>query len=162
MAPLANRGWLRVKRCARTFFLELTPPPRAHVRLVFTRIMLHTQHQEGRHRLRGAALDWPHLLVSMTGTAEQALLLRHASLGTAKRMRRRQITDPVRLCDGEHHTLAEIDWKRGKQARKDGTTRVKPDTILGWHRTRMAQTCARSPPCQAPGRPPSVPSWTRC
>ena len=54
---------------------------------------------------------------------------------TEHRILRNQSTSRVRLTDGERKTLAEIGQKLGKQALEDVATIVKPDTILGWHRT---------------------------
>ena len=58
---------------------------------------------------------------------------------TENRILRNQITGRVRLTDGERKTLAEIGQKLGKQALKEVAMIVKPDTILGWHRTLIAQ-----------------------
>ena len=72
---------------------------------------------------------------------------------TENRILRHQIPGRVRLSDGERKTLAEIGQKVGKQALQEVATIVKPDTILGWHRTRVAQKCDGSPQRKAPGRP---------
>jgi putative transposase len=40
----------------------------------------------------------------------------------------------VRLSDGQRKTLADLGKKLGKQALAEGTTIVKPETILAWHR----------------------------
>src|SRR5207302_5683307 len=58
-----------------------------------------------------------------------------------------------RLSDGERKALAEIGQKLGKQALKEVATIVKPDTILGWHRTLVAQKFDGSQQRKAPGRP---------
>jgi hypothetical protein len=55
---------------------EVTSLPLSVLRLVFRSILTHTQRQEGRQRLRGEAMDWKHLLASITGTVDQELLLR--------------------------------------------------------------------------------------
>jgi len=98
-------------------------------------------------------MDWKHLLAYITGTVDQALLLRNEYLVTENRMLRHQITGRVRLRDGERQTLAAIGQKLGKQALKEVATIVKPDTILGWHRKLVAQKCDGSQQRQAPGRP---------
>jgi putative transposase len=57
------------------------------------------------------------------------------------------------LRDGERKTLADIGRKLGKQALQEVATIVKPDTILGWHRTLVAQKCDGPTQRKAPGRP---------
>ena len=98
-------------------------------------------------------MDWKTLLAYITGSVDQALLLRNEYLVTENRMLRNQITGRVRLTDGERQTLAAIGQKLGKQALKEVATIVKPDTILGWHRKLVAQKCDSSQQRQAPGRP---------
>src|SRR3977135_3548015 len=67
-------------------------------------------------------------------------------------MLRNQIKGRVRLTDGERKTLAAIGQQLGKQALKEVTTIVKPDTILGWHRKLVAQKCDGSAHRRTPGR----------
>jgi homeodomain-containing protein len=98
-------------------------------------------------------MDWKHLLASITGTVDQELLLRNEYLVIENRMLRHQITGRVRLTDAERKTLAEIGHKLGKQALAEVATIVKPETILGWHRTLVAQKCDGSQQRQSPGRP---------
>ena len=43
------------------------------------------------------------------------------------------------MSDGERKTLAEIGHKLGKQALEEVAKIVQLDTILGWHRTLVAQ-----------------------
>jgi hypothetical protein len=98
-------------------------------------------------------MAWKHLLAAITGTVAQELRRRQAYLVTEHRILRTQSTGRIRLTNGERTTLAEMGQKLGKQARKDGATIVKPDTIVGWHRQLVAQKCDGSPPRPAPGRP---------
>jgi len=98
-------------------------------------------------------MDWKHLLASITGTVDQALLLRNAYLVTENRLLRNQITGRVRLTDSERKTLADIGQKLGKKALEEVATIVKPDTILGWHRKLVAQKFDGSTQRKAPGRP---------
>ena len=98
-------------------------------------------------------MDWKHLLASITGTVDQALLRRTEYLVTENRLLRQQITGRMRLTDGERQTLADIGHKLGKQALKEVATIVTPDTILAWHRTLVAQKFDGSQQRQAPGRP---------
>src|SRR5215831_6143593 len=93
------------------------------------------------------------LLACITGTVDQALLLRNEYLVTENRMLRNQIKGRIRLSDSERKTLAEIGQKLGKQALAAVATIVKPDTILGWHRRLVAQKCDGSTQRKAPGRP---------
>lgn len=113
----------------------------------------HTQRDSGRHRLRGEAMDWTHLLAYITGIVDQALLLRNEYLMTENRMLRNQITGRVRLTDGERTTLAAIGQKLGKQALKEVATIVTPETMLGWHGKLVAQQFDGSKQRRAPGRP---------
>jgi putative transposase len=98
-------------------------------------------------------MDWQQLLAYITGTVDQELLLRHAYLVTENRILRNQIKGRIRLSDGERTTLAEMGQKLGKQALAEVAKIVKPDTILAWHRTRVAQKCDGSQQRKAPGRP---------
>ena len=98
-------------------------------------------------------MDWKHLLAYITGTVDQALLLRNEYLVTENRMLRNQIKGRIRLSDSERKTLAEIGQKLGKQALAEVATIVKPDTILGWHRRLVAQKFDGSTQRKAPGRP---------
>ena len=98
-------------------------------------------------------MDWQPLLASITGTVDQALLLRNEYLVTENRLLRNQITGRVRLSDGERKTLAAIGQKLGKQALQEVATIVTPDTILGWHRRLVAQKFDGSQQRKAAGRP---------
>ena len=98
-------------------------------------------------------MDWKHLLAYITGTVDQALLLRNAYLVTENRILRSQITGRVRLTDGERKTLADIGQKLGKQALAEVAKIVTPDTILAWHRKLIAQKFDGSTQRQSPGRP---------
>jgi putative transposase len=102
-------------------------------------------------------MDWKHLLAYITGTVDQALLLRNEYLVTENRILRNQLKGRVHLSDGERKALAEIGQKLGKQALKDVARIVKPDTILGWHRQLVAQKFDGSQQRKAPGRPMIAP-----
>src|SRR5438874_7785445 len=99
-------------------------------------------------------MDWQTLLAYITGSVDQALLLRNEYLVTENRILRNQITGRVRLTDGERTALAEIGQKLGKKALEAVAQIVKPDTILAWHRTLVAQKFDGSMQRKAPGRPP--------
>jgi transposase InsO family protein len=98
-------------------------------------------------------MDWQHLLAYITGTVDQALLLRNEYLVTENRLLRNQITGRVRLSDGERKMLADIGQKLGKKALQEVATIVKPDTILAWHRRLVAQKFDGSTQRKTPGRP---------
>src|SRR5881296_1697172 len=98
-------------------------------------------------------MDWKALLAYVTGSVDQALLLRNEYLVTENRILRNQIKGRVRLSDGERTTLAEIGQKLGKQALREVAKIVKPDTILGWHRQLVAQKFDGSTHRKGPGRP---------
>ena len=123
-----------VKMSELAFPREVTFLPWPVLWLVFRFPLPHTSPQEGRQRLSGEAMDWKHLLASITGTVDQELLLRNEYLVTGNRMLRNQITGRIRLSDGARKTLADISQKLGRQALEEVATIVKPDTILGWHR----------------------------
>src|SRR5438445_13452768 len=116
----------------------VTPLPSPVLRLVFRFLLTHTQHDDGRQSLRGETMDWKTLLAYSTGTVDQELLLRNEYLVTENRILRNQLKGRIRLSDGERKTLAVIGQKLGKQALKEVARIVKPDTILGWHRTLVA------------------------
>src|SRR2546428_886233 len=107
----------------------------------------------GTAKAEGEAMDWKHLLAYITGTVDQELLLRNEYLVTENRIPRHQITGRIQLTDGERKTLAEIGQKLGKQALTEVAKIVKPDTILAWHRTLVAQKFDGSRQRKAPGRP---------
>src|SRR5215813_4199841 len=98
-------------------------------------------------------MDGKTLLAYITGSVDQALLLRNEYLATENRILRNQIRGRVRLTDGERKTLAEIGQKLGKQALQAVATIVKPETILGWHRKLVAQKFDGSQQRKPPGRP---------
>src|SRR2546422_1243579 len=102
-------------------------------------------------------MNWQHLLVYITGTVDQELLLRNEYLVTENRVLRHQLTGRVRLSDGERKTLAEIGHQLGKKALEEVATIVKPETILGWHRKLVAQKFDGSTQRQSPGRPKIAP-----
>src|SRR5882724_11963635 len=98
-------------------------------------------------------MDWKTLLAYITGTVDQALLLRNEYLATENRILRNQITGRAQLSDGERKVLAEIGQKLGKRALEEVAKIVKPDTLRAWHRKLVAQTCDGSRQRKAFGRP---------
>src|SRR5215470_13960996 len=102
---------------------------------------------------RDRGMDWKQLLAYITGSVEEALLLRIEYLVAENRILRDQIKGRVQLSDTERRTLAEIGKKLSRQALAEVASIVTPDTILAWHRKLVAQKCDGSQQRQAPGRP---------
>jgi transposase InsO family protein len=98
-------------------------------------------------------MDWKALLAYITGSVDQELLLRNAYLVTENRILRQQIKGRVQLTDAERRNLAEIGKQLGKKALEEVAHIVKPDTILGWHRTLVAQKFDGSKQRNTLGRP---------
>src|SRR5262249_9057881 len=74
-------------------------------------------------------------------------------LVTENRILRQQIKGRVHLTDAERRSLAEIGKQLGKKALAEVAHIVKPDTILAWHRTLVAQKFDGSQQRKASGRP---------
>lgn len=103
-------------------------------------------------------MDWKRLLAYITGTVDQELLRGNAYLVIENCILRNQLQGRVRLSDGERQSLEEIGKKLGRQALEEIATMVKPDTILAWHRTLVAQKLNGSQQRNPPGRPPMTQS----
>src|SRR5215471_5710585 len=149
----ALAGHTIVKIFELTFPLKVTPLPSPMLRLVLRPTFTHTQRQSGRPRLRRAAMDWKQFLAYITGTVDQELLLRNEYLVTENRILRDHLKGRVRLSNGERKALAESGQKLGKKALAEVAKIVKPDTILAWHRTLVAQKFDGSQQRKPPGRP---------
>src|SRR4029453_13488148 len=98
-------------------------------------------------------MNWKVLLAYITGSVDQALLLRIEYLVTENRILRNQIKGRVRLRDGEAKTLAKNGKKLGKKTLAEVAHIVKPDTILAWHRKLVAQKFDGSQQRTTLGRP---------
>jgi putative transposase len=98
-------------------------------------------------------MDWTQLLVYISGSVEEELLLRIEYLVAENRILRDQIKGRVKLRDTERQTLAAIGKKLSKQALEEVASIVKPDTILAWHRKLVAQKFDGSRHRQSLGRP---------
>ncbi len=79
------------------------------------------------------------MLVYITGSADQELLLRNEYLATENRILKNQIKDRLRLTDPERISLAEIGKRLGRKALTEVAQIVRPETILTWHRKLVAQ-----------------------
>src|SRR5215470_15761333 len=123
-------------------------------RLAFHSAMPHIHRQYARNQGRGnSRMDWKTLLAYITGSVDQALLLRNEYLVTENRILRNHIQGRVRLSDGERKTLADIGKKLGKKALEEVAHIVTPDTILAWHRQLVAQKFDGSQQRKTLGRP---------
>jgi putative transposase len=98
-------------------------------------------------------MDWKTLLVYISGSVDEELLLRNEYLVAENRILRDQIKGRVQLSNTERQTLAEIGKKLGKKALEEVATIVKPDTLLGWHRKLAAEKFDSSEQRKAVGRP---------
>src|SRR5216117_3218982 len=98
-------------------------------------------------------MDWKTLLAYITGSVDQELLLRNEYLVTENRILRQQIKGRVQLTDAERRNLAKIGKQLGKKALEEVAHIVKPDTILGWHRTLVAQKFDGAQQRKTLGRP---------
>lgn len=86
-------------------------------------------------------MEWNTLLAYITGTVDQELLLRN------------QITERMRLADGERTALVELAKRLGEKALAEVVSLVKPETLLTWHRRLIARKFDGSTSRRYPGRP---------
>jgi hypothetical protein len=98
-------------------------------------------------------MDWKTLLAYVTGSVDVHLLLRIAYLVAENGILRDQIPGRLRLSDHERKTLAALGKLLGKQALAEVAKVARPDTILGWHRTLVAQKFDGSHQRTSLGRP---------
>ena len=84
-------------------------------------------------------MDWRNVLAYITGTVDEALLLRNEYLAAENRILMEQLKGRLRLTNPQRKTLAEIGYRLGCQALADVANVVKPETILGWYRKLVAQ-----------------------
>jgi putative transposase len=95
-------------------------------------------------------MEWARLLVYVTGTVDQELLLRSEYLAAENRILKGQLKGRLRLSNGELATLGEIGHRLGRNAHDELATAAVPDTILGWYRRLVARkfrwiACASRP-----------------
>jgi len=98
-------------------------------------------------------MAWKTLLAYISGSVDEALLLRNEYLAAENRILRDQIKGRLQLTDAERQTLAEIAIKLRKKALEEVAQIVKPDTILAWQRKLAADKCNGSTQRKSPGRP---------
>ena len=93
------------------------------------------------------------MLAYITGTVDQELFLRNEYLVAENRILKAQLKTPLRLTDTERATLAEIAYRLGRKALEEVANVMKPDTIMGWYRKRVARKFDGSKSRRYPGRP---------
>jgi putative transposase len=98
-------------------------------------------------------MDWPRIFASITGTVDQELLLRNEYLAAEHRILKDQVKRRLLLSDPQKQTLAEIGYRLGRTALVDVAHAAKPETSLGWYRTRVVQKVDGSQVRRHVGRP---------
>jgi putative transposase len=96
---------------------------------------------------------WARMLAYITGTVDQELLLRNEYLAAENRILRTQIKGRLLLSDAEKATLAEIAQRLGRKALEELAAVAKPDTLLAWYRTLIANKFDGSKFRKSWGRP---------
>jgi putative transposase len=96
---------------------------------------------------------WARMLVYITGSVDQELLLRNEYLAAENRILRAKIKGRLLLSDAEKVTLAEIAHRLGRKALGDVAATAKPDTLLGWYRKLIAKKFDGSRFRKSVGRP---------
>jgi putative transposase len=76
-------------------------------------------------------MNWARMLVYITGTVDQELLLRNEYLAAENRILKAQIKGRLLLSEADKATLAEIAHRLGRKALEEVAATAKPDTILG-------------------------------
>ena len=99
---------------------------------------------------------WARMLAYITGTVDQELLLRNEYLAAENRILRAQIKGRLRLSDAERATLAQIAERLGRKALEELAAVAKPDTLLAWYRTLIANKFDGSKFRKSWGRPAEV------
>ena len=89
-------------------------------------------------------MEWARILVYITGTVDQELLLRNEYLVSENRILKAQLPGRPRLSDAERATLGEIGHRLGRKALSKIATVARPDTILTWHRRLVVRKFDRS------------------
>src|SRR5919197_2834105 len=102
---------------------------------------------------RECHMDWKTMLAYISGSVDEALLLRNEYLAAENRILRDQIKGRVQLTDAERQTLAAIGKKLGKKALEEVAQIVKPATFLAWQRKLAADKFNGSNQRKSPGRP---------
>src|ERR1700730_13790782 len=96
---------------------------------------------------------WARMLAYNTGTVDQELLLMNEYLAAENRILRAQIKGRLRLSDAERATWAQIAERLGRKALEELAAVAKPDTLLAWYRTFIANKFDGSKFRKSWGRP---------
>jgi putative transposase len=96
---------------------------------------------------------WARMLVYITGTVDQELLLRNEYLAAENRILKAQIKGRLLLSEADKVTLAEIAHRLGRKALEEVAGAAMPDTILGWYRKLIANKFDGSRFRRSAGRP---------
>src|SRR5207237_7061945 len=97
--------------------------------------------------------DTTNMQAAKNRTVEHERLLNKNPLAKKNSSIRYKRQDRVRLSDSERQALTVIGQKLGKPALQGVAQIVKPETMLAWHRTRVAQKFDGAQQRQSPGRP---------
>jgi hypothetical protein len=98
-------------------------------------------------------MEWARILVFMTGTVDQELLLRNEYLAAENQILRGRVKGRLKLSDAERAKLGEIGHRLGRKALGEVATAALPDTILAWYRGLIARKFDGSKERRTPGRP---------
>jgi len=95
------------------------------------------------------------------GHVNQELLLRNEYLAAENEILRSRIKGKLKLTDEDRIRLAKIGDRLGKKALADVGSIFKPDTVLAWFRTLVAEKFDGSEKRKVPGRPLTYPEIER-
>ena len=98
-------------------------------------------------------MDWARVLVYVTGTVDQELLLRNEYLVAENRILKAQLKERLMLSDAERAKLGEIGHRLGRKVLGEVANVALPDTILAWYRKLVARKFDGSKARRTPGRP---------
>src|ERR1700737_249220 len=96
---------------------------------------------------------WTRMLAYITGTVDQALLLRNEYLAAENRILRSQIKGRLLLSDAEKATLAEIAHRLGRKALEELGAGGKLEGLRAWSRKLIAHKFDGSKLRKSWGRP---------
>ena len=96
------------------------------------------------------------MLVYVSGSVGEELLLQNEYLAAENRILKNQIKGRLQLTDAERINLAEIGRRLGRKALAEVARIVRPETILGWHRKLIAMKFYGSKNRSAVGRAPTA------
>ncbi len=92
-------------------------------------------------------------LALISGQVEEEVLIRNEYLAAENEILKSKLKGRIVFKDRERIRLAKIGKQLGLKALKDIACIVKPETILGWHRTLIAKKFDGSEFRKYPGKP---------